>query len=175
MPGIRSRPWRPWPALSAEARRRRPREYTSIVYHHAFRGNATGSTGASLSPRLFFFFLLGSRVPGRVCRRRPSTTGRIFSPQCRPRPHAVGRDARMSARVGSRAVRRCWRAAGRGSRIDAVHLRHSAAFMRDALLRAGADVFAAVAFRSEPTLIRRPRRDDTSSASRRRKSRENTG
>lgn len=81
-PGIRSRPWRPWPALSAG--RRRPREYPSIVYHHAFRGNATGSTGASLSPRGLFFFvifrsLLGSRVPGRVCRRRPSSTRRIFS------------------------------------------------------------------------------------------------
>lgn len=159
---------------------RSPEKKTSRIYKHRVSSRVPGerhglNRRVAFAAAFFFFFLLGSRVPGRVCRRRPSTTGRIFSPQCRPRPHAVGRDARMSARVGSRAVRRCWRAAGRGSRIDAVHLRHSAAFMRDALLRAGADVFAAVAFRSEPTLIRRPRRDDTSSASRRRKSRENTG
>lgn len=115
-------------------RRSRPREYTSIVYHHALRRNATGSTGASLSPRPFFFSRSFSLPRARVCSVVSAdadllTTGRIFSAQCRPRPHAAV--MREVERAGcSRAVWRCWRAAGRGSPIDA-DLR----YMHDALHR----------------------------------------
>lgn len=137
VPGIRSRPWRPWPALSAESSRGEEADLANIQASCIITrsGGTPRAQQAHRFRRGLFFFSRSFSLPrARVCSVVSAdadllTTGRIFSAQCRPRPHAAV--MREVERAGcSRAVWRCWRAAGRGSPIDA-DLR----YMHDALHR----------------------------------------